>query len=273
MWTTYNLYISPCFSDKNILITLGRIFNICSNPDVCLIRVAYSSVCSSRKFPTQVWFNFKMAALTGKKCQHFIHLWPPGELCPARHWCPRRPHSDTDQSRWNVALTAQDWHCSGSHCNQAALHDPGRPSSPVGWKWERETSWTPPSHSHFSKSLTPIHSLYCTLTTLSLATRTDCSFCRPSEPLWPQTLVHLILGGSWDELALGRRVKRQGRRTVLDSSSLMVWWVTFRIFTTVSALVTPDKTRGGERRGEDNQCRIVNEATGRYFSLRWKGVS
>lgn len=103
---------------------------------------------------------------------------------------------------------------------------------------------------------------------MSLATRTDCSFCRPSEPLWPQTLVHLILGGSWDEL--GRRVKRQGRRTVVDNSSLMVWWVTFRIFTTASALVTPDERRGEEKKGEENQCHLVNEATGSYFSLRWK---
>lgn len=111
-------------------------------------------------------------------------------------------------------------------------------------------------HHHISLSL-----LGRTLTTLSLATRTDCSFCRPSEPLWPQTLVHLILGGSWDELALGRRVKRQGRRTVLDSSSLIVWWVTLRIFTTASALVMPE-----ERRQEEvNQCRLVNEATECYF--------
>lgn len=66
-----------------------------------------------------------------EKC-HFIHLWPPGELCPAHHWCRPPPHSGTDQSRLNGALTEQDWRCSDSHCNQAALHDPGRPSSPEG---------------------------------------------------------------------------------------------------------------------------------------------
>lgn len=145
-------------------------------------------------------------------------------------------------------------------------HDPGRPSSPeeqrvrkiVKKKCLREIAKL-----QVSQAFTNGKYVYCTLTTLSLATRTDCSFCRPSEPLWPQTLVHLILGGSWNEPALGRRVKRQGSRTVLERSSLMVWWVTFRIFTTVSALVKPEK-----RRGEINQCfSFVNEVTKCFVSL------
>ncbi len=70
--------------------------------------------------------------LNWKKCLHFTDLWPPGELCPAHRWFPPRPHSGTDQNHLNAALTEPGWRCSGSHCNQAALHDPGRPSSPVG---------------------------------------------------------------------------------------------------------------------------------------------
>lgn len=161
-----------------------------------------------------------------------IHLWPPGEPCLARRWCPPRSRSGTGQSHWSATLTRPDWRCSGSHCNQAVSRGPGRPSLPAGWRtWERLRG----------RRTLRRQSTNATFTTLSLATSTDCSFCRPSEPLWPQTLVHLTLGTSADEL--GCRVKTQGRRTVLDSSSLMVWWVTFRMFTKVSAAATSEEKR------------------------------
>lgn len=168
--------------------------------------------------------------------QRRIYLWPPGEPCLARHWCPPRSHSGTARSHWSATLTKPGWRCSGWRCNQATSRGPEKPSSPAG----RGGKWARKRERRTSRQL----KAELTFTTLSLATRTDCSFCRPSEPLWPQTLVHLTLGTSEDEL--GWRVKTQGRRTVLDSSSLMVWWVTFRMFTNVSAAAESGEKRHGE---------------------------
>ncbi len=79
---------------------------------------------------------------------------------------------------------------------------------------------------------------FFTLIIFSLATRIDCCFCRPSGPRWPQSLVHLMRGGSFEGLWL--RVKTHGKRAEPETGSWTRWWVTLRMFTTASQLTMPE---------------------------------
>ena len=107
-----------------------------------------------------------------------------------------------------------------------------------------------------------------TLTTLYLATRMDCSLCRPSSPLCPHTLVHLMRGGSW--VGVGRRVKTQGSRTLLASCSLTIWCVTFLMFTTGSDHTRPEE-RGGEREDIEGERKRKWRREEEERKRRWRG--